>query len=125
MFQFAANLTLIIHLMFIIFVVLGAFLYLVSTKIIYIHLPALAWAIYLELSHSICPLTHLENWFLQKSNLPVYSESFIQRYIVPVIYPNKLTEDFQIFLGIVLMIVNLILYVFIFSRTKRTNNPPK
>ncbi len=125
MYELAANLTLIIHLAFIIFVVFGALLFFVSTKIIYIHLPTLVWGIYIELTHSVCPLTHLENWFLQKSNLPVYFESFIQHHLVPIIYPNNLTEDFQIFLAVVLMIVNLIIYGLIISKSKKNNIPPK
>ena len=86
MYELAADLTLIVHFAFIIFVVFGGILFLISTKIIYIHLPALIWGTYIELTHSICPLTHLENWFLQKANLKTYSEGFIQNYLVPIVY---------------------------------------
>ena len=82
MYELAANLTLIIHLVFIIFVVFGALLFFASTKIIYIHFPALVWGIYMELSHSICFLTYFENWFLYKANLTTYPGGFIQNYIV-------------------------------------------
>ena len=125
MYELAANLTLIIHFVFIIFVVFGALLYFVLTKIIFVHVPALIWGIYMELTHSICPLTYLENFLLQKANLSTYSEGFIQHYLVPIVYPNNLTEDFQTFLAVVLMIVNLIIYGLIISKSKKTNIPPK
>ena len=85
MYEFAANLTLTVHFAFIIFVVFGALLFFVSAKIIYVHVPALIWGIYIELTHSVCPLTYLENRFLQKANLTTYSEGFIQNYLVPIV----------------------------------------
>ena len=116
MYELAADLTLIVHFAFIIFVVFGALLFFISTKIIYVHLPALFWGIYIELTHSICPLTHLENWFLQKTNLKTYSEGFIQNYLVPTVYPKNMTEDLQIYFAIVLVVINLIIYGFIINK---------
>ena len=125
MYEFAANLTLIVHFAFIIFVVFGALLFFVATKIFYVHIPALIWGIYIELTHSVCPLTYLENWFLQKVNLTTYSEGFIQNYLVPIVYPNILTEDLQTYFAIVLIVANMIMYGFIISKLKKTNNLPK
>ena len=119
MYELAANLTLIVHFAFIIFVVLGALLFFVSTKIIYVHVPALIWGIYIELTHSVCPLTYLENWFLQKVNLTTYSEGFIQNYLVPIVYPKNLTEDLQTYLAIVLIAINMIMYGLIISKSKK------
>ena len=119
MYELAADLTLIVHFAFIIFVVFGALLFFVSTKIIYVHVPALIWGIYIELTHSVCPLTYLENWFLQKANLTTYSEGFIQNYLVPIVYPKNLTEDLQTYLGIVLIVINMIMYGLIISKSKK------
>ena len=116
MYELAADLTLIVHFAFIIFVVFGALLFFVSTKIIYVHVPALIWGIYIELTHSICPLTHLENWFLQKADLKTYSEGFIQNYLVPIVYPKNLTEDSQIYFAIVTVVINSIIYGFIINK---------
>ena len=102
MYELAADLTLIVHFAFIIFVVFGALLFFVSTKIIYVHVPALIWGIYIELTHSVCPLTYLENWFLQKANLLTYTDGFIQNYLVPIVYPRNLTEQLQIYFTTVL-----------------------
>ena len=119
MYEVAANLTLIVHFFFIIFVVFGALLFLVSTKIIYVHVPALIWGIYIEFTHSVCPLTYLENWFLQKANLMTYSEGFIQNYLVPIVYPADLTEDLQTRLALALILINTIIYGFIIMRLKK------
>ena len=122
MYGLAANLTLIVHFAFIIFVVFGALLFIVSTKIIYLHIPALIWGIYIELVHSVCPLTYLENWFLQKTNLTTYSEGFIRNYLVPIVYPKNLTEDLQTYSAIALIVANMIMYGLIISKSKKKLN---
>ena len=119
MYELAADLTLIVHFVFILFVVFGALLFFVSTKIVFIHIPAFIWGSYIELTHSICPLTYLENWFLHKANLTAYSEGFIQNYLIPIVYPMSLTKNLQIYLGIALIVVNIIIYRFIFDKLKK------
>ena len=119
MYELAAKLTLIVHFAFILFVVFGALLFFVATKIIFIHFPALIWGSYIELTNSICPLTYLENWFLHKANLTTYSEGFIQNYLVPIVYPVSLTKDLQIYIGIALIVINIVIYALIFSKLKK------
>ena len=119
MYEIAANLIFIVHFIFILFVVFGALLFFASVKVIFIHIPALIWGSYIELTNSICPLTYLENWFLHKANLTTYSEGFIQNYLVPIVYPVSLTKQLQIFLGIGLIVINIVIYAFIFSKQKK------
>ena len=119
MYELAANLTLIVHFAFILFVVFGALLFFVATKIIFIHFPALIWGSYIELTNSICPLTYLENWFLHKANLTTYSEGFIQNYLVPIVYPVSLTKALQVYLGIAIIVINIVFYAFIFNKLKK------
>ena len=119
MYEIAADLILIIHFTFVLFVVFGALLIFASIKIIFIHIPAVIWGSYIELTNSICPLTYLENWFLHKANLTTYSEGFIQNYLVPIVYPVSLTKDLQIYLGIALIVINIVFYAFIFNKLKK------
>ena len=119
MHELAADIILIIHFLFILFVIFGALLLFVEKKIVFIHIPAIIWGSYIELTHSICPLTYLENWFLHKANLTTYSEGFIQNYLVPIVYPINLTKDLQIFLGIGLIVINIVIYAFIFGKLKK------
>ena len=119
MYELFANLTLIIHLIFILFVIFGGLFFFIFSKIIYIHFPALLWGIYVELTNSICPLTYLENWFLQKDGLTTYSNSFINNYLFKIIYPQGLTTDIQIFIGITLIVINILIYRLIFKNLKK------
>ena len=119
MYELAANLTLIVHFAFILFVLFGALLFFVATKIIFIHIPAFIWGAYIELTNSICPLTYLENWFLNKASLTAYSEGFIQNYLVRIVYPVNLTKDLQIYLGVALIVINIVFYAFIFNKLKK------
>jgi len=119
MYEIAANLILFVHFIFILFVVFGALLFFVSAKNIFVHIPAFIWGSYIEFTNSICPLTYLENWFLNKANLKTYSEGFIQNYLVPIVYPVNLTKDLQIYLGIALIVINIVIYTFIYSKMKK------
>ena len=122
MYEIAANLILFVHFIFILFVVFGALLFFASSKIIFIHIPSLIWGSYIELTNSICPLTYLENWFLNKPNLTTYSEGFIQNYLVPIVYPVNLTKDLQIYLGITLILINMVIYAFTYYKMKKNVN---
>ena len=118
MYEFLATLTLIIHFLFIIFVIFGGLLFFVKRWTLYFHIPAFIYGVYVELTQSICPLTYLENYFLTKANLASYSTSFIQNYLYAIIYPINLTKEIQIGLGIALLIINGIIYGFIIKRKK-------
>ena len=119
MYEFFANLTIIAHLIFIIFVIFGGLLFFIFSKIIYIHFPALLWGIYIELTNTICPLTYLENWFLYQGGLTIYSSNFINNYLFPIIYPEGLTTDIQTYIGITLIVINILIYGLIFKNLKK------
>ena len=115
-YELLANLTLIAHLIFILFVIFGGLLFFIFSKTLYLHLPALFWGIYIELTNSVCPLTYLENWFLYKGELTTYSNDFINNYLFPTIYPENLTADTQIYFGILLIVINILIYGLIYKK---------
>ena len=117
-FEIFAILVLLLHFSFILFVIFGAILILKFKKIIYFHVPAVAWGAYIELSHSICPLTHLENYFLKKAGKEQYSVDFIENYIFKIIYPPALNYEIQTYLGIILIFVNLVIYYYIVKKIR-------
>ena len=119
MYELLANLTLLTHLIFILFVIFGGLLFFIFSKIIYIHFPALLWGIYIELTNTICPLTYLENWFLYQGGLTTYSSNFINNYLFPIIYPEGLTTDIQTYIGITLIAINILIYGLIFKNLKK------
>ena len=117
-FEIFATLALLLHFSFILFVIFGAILILKSKKIIYVHIPAVAWGAYIEFSHSICPLTHLENFFLKKAGKDQYSVDFIENYIFKIIYPPALNYEIQTYLGVILIFVNLLIYYYIVKKIR-------
>jgi len=116
MYEFLATFTLIIHFLFIVYVILGGLFFFIKPWTIYFHIPAFLYGVYVEFTQSICPLTYLENYFLTKANLASYSTSFIQNYLYAIIYPINLTKELQISLGITLIIINGIIYGLIIKR---------
>ena len=119
MYEFFANLTLITHFIFILFVIFGGLIFFIFSKVIYIHLPALIWGIYIEFTNSICPLTYLENWFLYLGGQTTYSGNFINKYLYKIIYPQGLSTDIQIYLGIILIVFNILVYGLILKNLYR------
>ncbi len=118
-YSLGANLTLAIHFAFIVFVIFGALILFVSIKIAFIHIPSVIYGAYIELSHSICPLTYLENWFLRKAGMKSYSNSFIEQYLIPIVYPNNLTVELQFYLGFLLILTNIVIYMLVINFFKR------
>jgi hypothetical protein len=113
-YRLATELTLIFHLLFILFVLFGGLLALRKSFWIWLHLPAMLWGLWVEWAGWLCPLTPLENYFRRRASIPEYSESFIEHYLVSMIYPEQLTVSLQWVLGGVLLIVNLLIYFYVF-----------
>ena len=108
---FLTQLTLIIHMAFILFVVLGGFFIHKKRWIRVVHLGSLIWAVYAELSPGvICPLTTLENYFGYHAGLSTYKEDFITQYLVPIIYQEGLTSNVQYVLVGLVICINVIAY---------------
>ena len=110
MYQFVADLILITHFFFIVFVAFGATLFFIKKKVIFFHFPALILGIYIELKNLVCPLTYIENWFLEKAGLETYAHGFIQNYLSPIVYPVNLTKEMQTYFGIALIAINIFFY---------------
>ena len=110
-YELGANLTFVVHLVFIVFVIFGSLLLFASKKIAFLHIPSVIYVAYIELSHSICPLTYLENWFLKQADLKSYSSTFIEHYLIPTVYPDNLTAELQFYLGFLLILTNIVIYV--------------
>ena len=118
LFSLLADLTLIIHLLFILFVIFGALLVLKWRWIMWLHVPCAIWGALIEFYHWICPLTHVEVYFRQMANETGYTGGFIAYYLVPVIYPPGLTPAIQIALGVMVLLINLILYSLVAWKTR-------
>lgn len=114
-----ADLVVLFHLAFVIFAVLGALLIFKWHWIIFLHLPAAFWAVYIEFSGGICPLTPLENSLRRNSGEPGYSGGFVEYYIIPVLYPDELTREIQLLIGTALLVINIFIYWRIIMKARR------
>ena len=83
-----ADATLVLHLLFIAFIVLGGILVARWPRLAWAHLPAAAWGVLIELGGWICPLTPLENWLRLRAGQRGYAGSFVEQYLLPIIYPD-------------------------------------
>ena len=117
-FGLLADLVLIAHLGFIAFAMFGALCVLRWAWAPFVHLPALGWAAYLELSSGTCPLTPLENSLRQAAGESSYSSSFIEHYLVPLVYPPGLTTGAQVWLAAGLLLLNGMLYGYVLARRR-------
>ena len=101
----------ILHFAFTAFVIFGGFLTWRWPRVVLLHLPALAWGCWVEVSHSICPLTPLENHFRRLGGEAGYSGGFLAHYLVRVLYPPGLTWRTQWLLTAALIAINVIAYL--------------
>jgi len=123
-YRVAADAVLLLHLGFILFVVFGGWLVLSKPKLMWFHLPAAAWGAYVEFSGRVCPLTPLENQLRIASGSSGYSGGFIDRYVIPVVYPSALDRSHQVALGLGVVLVNAMLYGLLVNRRLRASRDP-
>ena len=115
-----ATLVVFVHLLFVVFACVGGMLAIRWPRIAWLHLPAAAWAVFIELSGGICPLTPLELALRRRAGLPEYSGDFVANYIFPVLYPEGLTYQAQIVAGTFVAVLNVIAYTWVIWRHRRT-----
>ena len=114
LYRLAAEAVLLLHLAFIVFALLGAAFAARRRWLVVVHLPAAAWGFFVELTGRICPLTYAENFLRIKAGQSGYTESFIEHYLLAVIYPAGLTREVQLVLAAVVVVVNVIIYAWLF-----------
>ncbi len=113
LFRVLADAVVVLHLAFILFAVLGGLLVLRWPRAMWVHLPAAAWGAVVELFGWICPLTPLENQLRRAGGAAAYSGGFVERYVVPIVYPAELTREIQIALGCAVVGINAAIYLYV------------
>ncbi len=106
----AADLLVVVHLAFVGFVVLGGFAGPRFPRLAWVHLPAVAWGVGVELTGGICPLTPAEQWLRMEGGATGYEGDFIAHYLLPLLYPPGLTRWAQLALGILACGINVAAY---------------
>lgn len=119
LYRLAADLLVLLHLLFILFVITGGFAVFRWSWMAFLHVPAATWGALIEYRGWVCPLTPLENRLRQLAGDDGYSEGFIEHYILPVLYPPGLTRDLQMTLGTIVLVINVLVYGVLLYRLLR------
>ena len=91
MYRFLADATALLHLLFVVFVMAGGLLVLRWPRVAWAHVPAAVWGVLVEAMGWVCPLTPLEDRFRLLAGGTASHGDFVARYILPVLYPDRLT----------------------------------
>ena len=110
LYRLLADGVLVLHLAFIVFVLAGALLAWRHRWVAWLHLPAVAWAVTIEVNGWICPLTPLEVRLRILAGGAGYEGGFVERYLLPVVYPPALTPSVQALIGLGVLLLNVVLY---------------
>ena len=119
LYRLLADVTVVVHLAFVLFVVAGGLLVLRRPRLAWLHVPAAVWGAVIEFAGWVCPLTPLENWLREQGGQVGYSTSFVEHYLIPILYPQTLTRELQWLLGGLVLAVNLAVYAVVLRRRGR------
>jgi hypothetical protein len=115
-YSLAANAVALLHFAFIVFVVIGGLFVLRWPKLMWLHLPAAIWGVFIEFFGWYCPLTTWENQLLRRAGQAGYPNGFIEHYLFAIIYPAGLTRGMQLTLGVIVLLINLAVYIRLYQR---------
>jgi len=117
--QYLADIVVLVHFLFIVFVLVGGILLLRWPRLVWLHLPAIIWGVFIEVSGWICPLTPLENYLRAIDGNGEYHGGFIAHYLLPLIYPAGLTPAIQLLLAGVVIMFNLVIYTLVIRMRRK------
>lgn len=84
-----ADFVIVVHFLWILFLISGFILALIRSKIAFLHVAGLLFTLFLNIMGWYCPLTYVENYLHTLSgSTSTYSESFIATYFYHLIYPD-------------------------------------
>lgn len=118
-YRFLADLVLVVHLGFVLFVALGGVLVLRWRRVAWVHLPAAVWGALIMFGGWICPLTPLENHFRRLGGEAGYQGGFVEHYVVTLLYPPGLTRGIQVGIGVGVILVNMLVYGRVLTARRR------
>jgi hypothetical protein len=90
-YRFLADAVVVVHFAFVIFVAVGGLLAWRWPRVLWLHVPAVVWAVGIVTVGYECPLTPLERYFRRLGGEVASRRGFIDHYVEGVIYPEKYT----------------------------------
>ena len=120
LYRVLADVTVAVHLGFIVFVIFGGFLTWRWPRLAWVHVPSFLWGGGIALLGWICPLTYLENDLRALGAAEGYATSFVEEYLLPLVYPERLIGGFPrgdfIAIGIFILALNALIYWRLYRR---------
>ena len=114
-----ADAVVMFHAAFVVFVMIGGLFVLRWRRLIWLHLPAVAWGALIEFAGWICPLTPIENELRRRAGETGYSGGFVQHYVLHALYPEGLTAAIRYALGAMVILVNAVVYTIVWRSRRR------
>lgn len=100
---------LVLHTLFIVWVVFGALVTRNRPILRGLHVASLIWGILTELTLWPCPLTLLENWLEARAGVEPYQGGFLLHYLDRLVYPD-ISVTLLVTVGVLVCTVNLAFY---------------
>jgi Protein of Unknown function (DUF2784) len=109
----AANVVLVLHIVFVVLALAGGFAVLVSPWWMLVHVPIVIWSAIINVVGGTCPLTPLESKLRGESGDPGLNEGFLAHYIGPLVYPGATPRQLERLVGVFIIVWNLLVYLFV------------
>jgi Protein of Unknown function (DUF2784) len=100
---------LLLHALFILWIVFGALLTRSRPVLRWLHIGSLAWGMLTELLPWPCPLTLLENGLEIKAGVEPYQGGFLLHYLDKLVYPD-ISATVLTIAGVMICALNLAIY---------------
>ena len=123
-FRGLADLVLLVHLLFVVFVVVGGLFVLRWPRLAWVHVPVALYGALIEFAGFICPLTPLENWLRRLGGEAGYEGGFVEHYVTAALYPSGLTREIQIGIGVGVLVLNAVVYAVVMRRRTHATAGP-
>jgi hypothetical protein len=122
LFRGLADVVLLVHLLFVVFVVVGGLLVLRWPRLAWVHVPVALYGALIEFVGFICPLTPLEIWLRRRGGEAGYEGGFVEHYITAALYPSGLTREIQVGIGVGVLLLNAFVYATVVRRRRRATH---
>jgi len=100
---------LLLHALFILWVIFGTLLTHSRPTLRWLHIASLIWGIATELLPWPCPLTLLENCLEAKAGVEAYQGGFLLHYLDKLVYPD-ISSTVLTIAGVIICTLNLLFY---------------
>lgn len=112
-----ADLVMLVHAAFVVFVAVGGFLVAWRPEVAWAHVPCALYGAAIEFFGWVCPLTPLEVRLRRAGGQAGYEGGFIEHYVGGLLYPES-WGAIHVWLGVAVVVGNAAVYAWIWRRRR-------